>query len=332
MRFLSPAALYLLFALPVVILGTLLADRRARRIAALFGEDRLIAVGRLGPARWVTRTKKVLFLAALGFLCFALGRPQWGERIEDVKRKGLDIIIALDVSASMDATDIKPSRLEAARGEISAFLDLLEGDRVGLVCFAGEAALICPLTLDYSALKIFLDTADSATISRPGTAIGSAIDAAAKGFDQKEKRYKVIVLLTDGENHVDDPTGSARKAREQGIAIFTIGIGTPNGELVPVKDAEGRFKEYKKDENGEFVKSRLDVETLQQIAVATDGKFFAITTGGDELKRIAEEIASMDKKEVSARLQTVYEERFQWFLLPALVLFLIWGIVPEVRR
>lgn len=332
MRFLNPYALYLLLALPVALVGMLLADRRARRDRRQFGEERLVEAGREMPAGWVTSSRRALMMMSFLFLILALGRPQWGERMEEVKRKGLDIIVALDVSASMDATDIRPSRLDAARGEISAFLDLLEGDRAGLVCFAGDAALICPLTLDYSSLKIFLDSADTATISRPGTAIGAAIEAATKAFNSAERKYKVIVLLTDGENHEDDPLEAARKAKEEGIVIFTIGIGTPSGDLVPVKDEEGRVKEYKKDESGQFVKSRLDAGTLQEIASTTGGKFFAITTGGDELRKIADEIASMDKREVSARLQTVYEERFQWFLFPAVVLVLAAGAMPEARR
>ncbi|MEW6365497.1 MAG: VWA domain-containing protein [Acidobacteriota bacterium] len=332
MRFLDPGILYGLLLIPILWATFFFADRRARAALALFGEPRLIDPTRRSPPAWVIRGKRLLLTLGLAFMFLALARPQWGEKMEEVRRKGLDIMIVLDVSASMDAPDPKPSRLEAARGEIGAFLDLLEADRVGLVCFAGEPALICPLTLDYSAVKIFLDSVDTSTISRPGTAIGRAIELALESFSQREKKYKVVVLLTDGEDHEGRAAAAARKARDEGVVIFTIGIGTPGGELIPVRDAEGQFREWKKDDKGQVVQSRLDAATLQDVAATTGGKFFAITTGGDELKRIAEEIAAMDKKEVHARLQTVYEERYQWFLLPGVVFLFGLMAIPEKGR
>ena len=284
MRFLHFHFLYLLFLIPFVQLLFIYWDRRARQALFRFGDDRLLEPGRQAIPFWVRRTRRVFLLLALTLLILTLARPQWGEKMEEVRRKGLDIFIVLDVSASMDAADIKPTRLEAAHGEITAFLDLLETDRVGLICFAGEPALTCPLTLDYSALRIFLDSVDTSTISRPGTAIAGAIDLALKSFNSSERRFKVVVLLTDGEDHEGKVEEAASKAREEGLIIYTIGIGTTNGELVPVRNQDGQFREWKKDEQGQVVQSRLDAATLQQIAVTTGGKFFAITTGGGEVK------------------------------------------------
>jgi len=331
MRFYHPWILYLLLIVPLILAAMILWDRRVRVLLRRFGEDSLVQWTRVAPPAWVTRLARGLLLLVFSLLILALARPQWGEKVEEVRRKGLDIYLVLDVSASMDAADIKPSRLEAARGEITAFLELLQGDRVGLICFSGEPALICPLTTDDSALKIFLDSADTSTISRPGTAIAAAIQAAIKAFDPVEKRYRLVILLTDGEDHEGQVMDAARKARDEGVTIYTIGIGTETGELVPVRDQEGQFREWKKDDAGQVVQTRLDAGVLQEVATLTGGTFFAMTSGGGELKTIAEEIAAMDKKEVRSRMRTTYEERYQWFLLPALAALFVAGSLPVPR-
>lgn len=322
----------MLLLIPALIGFLWWADRRAGMALSAFGEPALLDRSRTRLPTWIGRLRRLTLLAGIAFLLVSAARPQWGERIEEIKRKGLDVMIVLDVSASMDVQDIKPSRIEAAKAEIAALLNELEGDRAGLVCFAGDAALVCPLTLDYSALRIFLDSASTATISRAGTSVAAAIENAMESFKSQEKKYKVIVLITDGESHEDEPAVMAAKARDAGIVIYAVGVGTPAGELVPLHDHAGRFIEYKKDESGELVRSRLDADALQEIATTTGGKFFAIASGGDEVQHIAEEIAAMDKKEVAAKLQTVYEERFQWFLLPGLICLLVWACLPELGR
>ena len=231
--------------------------------------------------------KAVLSLIVFLMIVLAFARPQWGTRLEKIERKGVDVIIAIDTSSSMLAEDIKPNRLEKAKLELSSFIDKLRGDRVGLVAFAGAAYLQCPLTLDHNAVKVFLDVIDHELIPLPGTAIGDAMELAVDAFEGAKKKHKVLVLLTDGEDHGSDPMGNAEKAKEEGIIVYTIGIGSPKGELIPERGQNGSLRGYKKDNEGEIVHSRLDQETLMKIASITGGKFFRATPSEMELDSIA---------------------------------------------
>jgi len=276
--------------------------------------------------------KSALFILGYVFMILALADPQIGTRLEEVKRKGVDIMIALDVSLSMHAEDVAPSRLEKAKHEVSALIDILQGDRVGLIAFAGMAHVQCPLTLDYAAAKIFLNQMDTDLIPQPGTALDDAIAKAIRSFDQKDRKHKVLILITDGEGHEGDPQKRAEEAAKNGIIIYTIGIGSPDGVPIPVYDRNGQPAGYKKDRQGNVVTTKLDVETLQKIAFVTNGKYYISSGGEGELKQIYAEVNKMDKKELKAKQFTHYEDRYQYFVLLSLIFFILEIILPERRK
>ncbi|MFH1699940.1 MAG: VWA domain-containing protein [Candidatus Zixiibacteriota bacterium] len=334
MRFYEP--LYLLGILLIPILGLFywIAIERKKKILARFGEIPLIMRAASGISYTRQAGKAAMLLSAILFLSLAAAKPQLGTHMEMVKREGLDVMIAIDVSRSMEALDVIPgpiSRLEKAKQEIRGLLtpERLQGDRIGLVAFAGEAFIQCPLTIDYRAARIFLDIITTEIVNVPGTAIGSAIQKAATGFESKERKHKVLILLTDGEDHNTDPITAATEARKQGIKIYTIGIGNPDGEPIPIYNKQGERVSFKKDEEGEIIISKMDEATLQKIALETGGRYFHATPSELELDKIFDEISGMEKKELEGKLLLQYDDRFQWPLVFAL-LFIIWEVfVPE---
>jgi Ca-activated chloride channel family protein len=243
----------------------------------------------------------------------------------------LDIVVALDVSKSMLVTDVKPNRLQRAKREIGGIFDRLAGDRIGLVVFAGDAFVQCPLTLDASAARMLLDAVDARSAGRPGTAVAEAIKTATDMYEQEEKQFKVLILVTDGESHEGDALAEAEKAAKQGIRIYTVGVGTPAGEPVPVFDEQGQETGFKKDETGQVVLSKLDEVMLQKVAVATGGRYFRAGPAEMELDKLFDELAQLEKKEMEGRLFTEFEERFQYFLLPALLFLMIELALPPSK-
>ena len=272
--------------------------------------------------------KAVLLIATAAFMLIALLRPQIGTRLEEVTREGLDIIIALDLSTSMLAEDIKPNRLTKAKHEIEGLIDRLQGDRIGLVAFAGASIVQCPLTLDYGAAKIFLDIMDTDLIPRPGTAIGAAIKTAMGAFNEKERKFKVLIVITDGEDQEENAQQLAEDAAKEGIIIYTVGIGSREGVPIPLR--QGLVQSgFKKDNQGQVVISKLDEVTLEKIALATNGKYYRATSGEEELDKIYNEIMGMEKKEFGSLRFTQFEDRFQYLLFIALLLLIIEYFLPE---
>jgi len=262
---------------------------------------------------------------------FSLARPQLGTRLTLMKREGVDIVIAMDCSLSMLAEDFRPSRLEKAKQEVNGLISRLRGDRVGLVAFAGAAFIQCPLTLDYSAAQMFLDIIDHRLIPQPGTAVGEAIRTSIKAFNQKERKYKVLILLTDGEDHDSDPLEAAEEAAAEGIRIYAIGIGSVQGEPIPMRNKRGKITGYKKDEEDNVVVSKLDETTLQKIALITGGKYYHATSGEMELDKIYDDISKMEKKELEGKLMTQYEDRYQIFLFLSILLLTVEFLISERR-
>ena len=254
----------------------------------------------------------------------SLARPQWGARLTKIEEKGVDIVIALDTSKSMLAQDIKPSRLEKAKYELEKLIDILQGDRVGIVCFAGTAFTLSPVTLDYAAARLFLQSISTEVVPEPGTCLSDAIKAAGENFNPNEHKYKVILLLTDGEDHCAemgmDPLKAADEAKKQGAVIYTIGIGSSEGGPIPEADEAGGVQ-YKRDQSGAMVMSKLDEETLKKIALATGGKYYHSTEGELKVEKIYNEIRQMERKKYGEQTQIEYEDRFQYFLGAAMVLF-----------
>ncbi|MBD3402506.1 VWA domain-containing protein [candidate division GN15 bacterium] len=332
MRFAEPTNFILLVGVLVLAAFMFWAVARKKSLLQKFGDIPLVMKNAPYISFARQRTKAVLLIVALVFVTMALARLQFGTHLELVKREGIDLIVAVDVSTSMLARDMRPNRLERAKQQVRTIIDRLDGDRVGLIAFAGEAFVQCPLTLDYSAAQMLLGAMDDNSVSVQGTSIAEAIETAMKSFDQKERKYKVLLLLTDGETHDKRAEETAEKAREEGIRIYTVGIGSPAGEPIPILDRSGNQVGFKKDEDGEVIVSRLDEETLQKVALATGGKFYMATPGEMELDRIFEEINRLEKKELEGSLVTKYDDRFQWPLLFALILIVAEFFVPERKK
>jgi len=275
---------------------------------------------------------KTVFLVVAGLLfVMAAAGPRWGQSFQEIRRRGIDVLLAVDVSASMMAEDIKPNRLEQAKRELGLFIDRLEGDRVGVVAFAGRAFLQCPLTLDYAAARMLLDMVGPDLIPSPGTSIAEAIETAAEAFGSTEKKYKALILLTDGEDHSGKLGSAVQKASSEGVRLFAIGFGNPQGEIIPVRDSQGRLREYKKDRSGRTVVSKLDEDSLRQMAERTGGRYYRATAGEIEVDRVLDDIRSMEKKSLESRVFDQYEDRTGWFVGLALMFLMLEFFWPETE-
>ncbi|MFP4458192.1 MAG: vWA domain-containing protein [Candidatus Zixiibacteriota bacterium] len=333
LRFSSKFFLILAFiSIPASILFFYLVSKSRKKALDLFGDSDLVEFLSRSVDRNKRRWKYILFSLSIIFLFFALARPQLGTRLEEVKREGIDLIIALDVSNSMYAEDVKPSRLSKAKHEIRKLIEMLQGDRVALVVFAGDAFIQCPLTLDYSAFEMLLDEVDPYSVPVQGTAIAKAIEVGTEAFVQGERKHKVMLLITDGEDHAGDPEKAARKAKQEGVVIYTVGIGSPTGVPIPQYDRNGNKIGIMKDENGGIVTTRLDEETLQRVALETEGKYYPARPGQAELEAIIKAISGMETKEFQAKKFAHYEDRFQYPLALSMILMIIAFIIPERKR
>jgi len=331
MRFAQPAMLWLLLAIPLwVVLAAFAARRRAgaRRTwaGALFE--------RLTPWLDAGRERLRLTLVLLGFACvvLALSRPQWGGETVMMKRKGIDVLVALDTSNSMLAEDMRPNRLASAKRAIADLVRRMGGDRLGLLAFAGEGYVVCPLTLDHGTVLLLLESMNPTTVSVQGSNLEDAIRRARAAFVRKETKHKALVLVTDGESTAGDPVREAEQAAEEGIVIYAIGIGSPDGQPIPERDDAGNVTGYKRDRGGQVVNSRLDEATLQRIAAATRGRYFRSSAQGVELNAVVAELQSLEKKELEGQLATHFEERYQWPLALAILLLTLEIVIPNRRR
>jgi len=331
MKFAQAEILFALFAIPILVIFFLWASHSRQNARDRFGHPSKLAFLAQTYSRTGRVTRLILLLFAVAFVILAAARPQWGTHAVMLKREGLDIMVILDTSESMEAEDMKPSRLEKAKQEIRGIVERLAGDRIGLVLFAGQSFVHCPLTLDYSAFDIFMDVVSTDIIPTKGTAIGDAVQAALTAFDQKQRKYKVAILLTDGEDHDTKPIEAAEQAAEQGVRIFTIGIGSVRGEPIPIRNRRGDVLGYKKDEDGSVVMTRLDEATLQQIADITGGVYYRATAGEIELDRIYDEILGMEKKELEGKLMTQYEDRFQYPLVAGIFFLILEFVVTDKK-
>lgn len=329
MIFANPQYLIGLLLIPATAIFLLWAERHGRKALEKLGDRRLIQKLSANINWRGRRWKTILHLTALALFIIALARPQWGSQTREIEQEGLQVMVALDVSASMLAQDIKPSRLDRAKLEISDMMERLNGDEIGLVLFSGASFIQVPLTTDYNTALAYLDSAQPGVISRPGTVLGDAIRTAWNGYDQELNSQKVLVLMTDGEDHETDPLAAAQELAEKGVLIYTIGFGTPEGEPVPVLDEYGNLKDYKKDQNGEMVLSRLDETTLKEVARIGGGEYYQATAGGSELNSLLSEIDRLQTAQLQSRFETRYIERYQIFLWLALAALLIAEFIPD---
>jgi len=334
MLFGNPQLLYLLWALPALWILALVGESLRRRRTARWGDAPLwtrLSPARSTPLRW---TRFLVATLALGLAMVAAARPQVGARLVQVERQGVDVVVALDVSLSMQATDVVPSRMGRSKQEIRELFGGLRGNRMAVVLFSGSSFLLCPLTVDAVAGNLFLDAVEVDVLPDPGTNLEEAIRGGMRAFgdDEHTGRGRAMVLFTDGEGHDGDPLAAAREAAEQGIPILTVGVGTPSGEPIPVRDSRGRVTGYKKDRAGSVVLSRLDEDVLGEIARLTRGEYYPATLQGHEVGEILDYMDRLEKGELGEAFRRRVEERFQIPLGLALVLLALALLTPEGRR
>lgn len=329
-RFANPDYLYLLLLLPVMILLYIINEIRKNRARKRLGDINL--VGNLMPELSGIRpsVKYILLLIAVAAGVIMLSRPQFGSKIEDVKKQGVEVIIALDVSNSMLAEDIQPDRLTRAKQAISRLVDNLDNDKIGLIVFAGDAYTQIPVTTDYVSAKMFLSTIGPEMVPKQGTAIGAAISLGIRSFSPGEGKSKAMIIITDGENHEDNPVPKAEEAAKAGIVIHTIGIGSTGGVPVPVT-VNGK-KEYLKDVEGNTVISKLDEDILKKIAMSTDGSYVRANNTNIGLDQIFGDIKKMKKQELESTQYTEYNDQFQIFAAIALVFLIIEFIIMDRKN
>jgi len=323
MRFESPEYFYLILLFIPLIFFLVWSQKKKKQLLDLFLSKPLVY--RLLDPITLKRLKidTILTAFAVFFLILALTQPRWGYYWKDLTQEGVDIIIALDVSNSMLAQDIKPNRLERAKHKIIDLLNMLEGDRIGLVAFAGTSYLQCPLTLDYSAAHIFLNAIDTNLIPVQGTAIGHAIRTSVEAFNEEDTQSRVIILITDGEDHTGDALPAAKWAKKHKTKIFTIGIGQKIGAPIPNNNPENPG--FKKDKYGEVILSKLDESTLQEMALHTKGSYVRSVSGDMDLQKIYLENIKhgVKKKKTKTERRRVWKERFQWVIFVSLLCLLL---------
>jgi len=321
-RFFYPDYLYGLLLLPLLVAFYILVWKGRKKSLERFSSPAILPRLTDAAGKGKRVVKAALVLLAVAMMLLGLANPQVGTRLEEAKQEGIDMFLALDVSLSMKAEDIKPNRLEKAKFEIRSLISRLGGDRIGLVIFAGDAFTQFPLTTDYSAANLFLDAVDVDAVPVPGTAIGSAIDHAVESFNFEDVTTKVIVLITDGENTEGDAMEAAESAAKKGVILYTIGLGSPAGSPIPVYGTTGRQVDFKRDRMGSVVLSKLDEVTLEKIATVGSGKYFRGSSTQDELDAIYKSLNALQKKEFGVKRYTDYEDRFQYFLLLAVILII----------
>ena len=339
-RFLYPDLLWLLALLPLLLIGAVWASKRRARALALFAggdENRGRFDAEIGYHRRIT--KALLLLVAMAGIIVAVARPQWGTRLEPIERRGVDIAIVLDRSLSMAAEDIAPSRLGHARHAVDNLLQAIEGNRVALIAFAGSPAVLCPLTLDHSAVRLFLDVVEPEATQVPGTALAEALalgEQSLRASDQDdEQRSRALVLFTDGEDHEGELEGAIRSLNNAGVSVFAVGCGTPRGAPIPLRKPGAALTAsvgYKKDREGRVVTTRLDESVLEQLALETGGRYYRATPLENEIDEIATALTSMDGQEYGAVLRARFEDRYQIPLALALLALLIETLLGDRKR
>ena len=319
---------YAFIAIPVMLVLVVTYFISRKKKLKRVGDSELVAQLIPYSSRRKRILKVVLFLAGFSSLILALCNLQTGSKLTEVKREGADIIVCLDVSNSMLAQDLSPDRLTRAKYALEKMIDLMEGDRLGLVIFAGEAYVQLPITTDYSAAKMFLGSIGPGMVPVQGTKIAEAIKKASESFSTDEGKNKAIILITDGENHESAAIEAAEDAAKKGIMINTIGIGSQNGVPIPLVE-NGVVKGYRKDKEGQTIVTRLNSDLLKAIAGKADGVFVQASQADLGLNAVLDKIGELDKAQLESKMYTDYEDQFQWFLGLSLILFFIEFLLSE---
>ncbi|WP_303776021.1 VWA domain-containing protein [Bacteroides cellulosilyticus] len=313
-RFEEPTYLYLLLLLPFLAAFYLYSNYRRRKAIRKFGDPVLMAQLMPDVSKYRPDVKFWLVFAAIGLFAVLLARPQFGSKLETVKRQGVEVMIALDISNSMLAQDVQPSRLEKAKRLVAQLVDKMENDKVGMIVFAGDAFTQLPITSDYISAKMFLESINPSLISKQGTAIGAAINLATRSFTPQEGVGRAVIVITDGENHEGGAVEAAKAAAEKGIQVSVLGVGMPDGAPIPVEGTN----DFRRDRDGNVVVTRLNEQMCQEIAQAGDGIYMRVDNSNAAQKVIAQEINKMAKADVETQVYTEFNEQFQavaWIIL-----------------
>lgn len=320
-RFEHPEYLWLLAVIPPMVIFYIYTRIRRRRLLKKYGNPELISSLMPEVATWKLKLKFYLQMLALTLLIFGISGPQFGSKLETIKKKGVEVMICLDISNSMLAKDIAPNRLEKAKQIMSRLVDQMKNDKVGLIVFAGDAFTQLPITNDYVSAKMFLSSINPKMISSQGTAIGEAINLAVRSFTPNESSEKAIILITDGENHEGDAVSAAKNALSKGIRVNVIGIGSTQG--APVPDDSGKSNSFRKDKGGNVVVTKLNEEMAQEIAAAGEGLYVRADNSNSAQKAIIDAINNMNKTELESRVYSDYDEKYQWFIWAAFIILIV---------
>ena len=327
-RFEEPAYLYLLLLLPVLAVFYLYSNYRRRKAIKEFGDPKLLAALMPEVSKYRPDVKFWLVCTALGLFAILLARPQFGSKLETVKRQGVEVMIALDISNSMLAQDVQPSRLAKAKRLVAQLVEKMQNDKVGMIVFAGDAFTQLPITSDYISAKMFLESIDPSLISKQGTAIGAAINLGIKSFTPQEGVGRTLIVITDGENHEGGALEAAKAAAEKGIQVNVLGVGFPEGAPIPIPGTN----EYRKDRNNEVIVTRLNEQMCQEIAKNGKGIYARVDNTNNAQKIIAKEIDKMAKSDVETQVFTEFNEQFQAVAWIILILLLAEMLVLERKN
>ena len=327
-RFADPIYLYLLLVLPLLAVLYAYSNYRRKRNILKYGDPQLLAHLMPGVSKYRRHVKFWLALFALGIMAFLLARPQFGSKLETVKRKGVEVVIALDISNSMLAQDVAPSRLEKAKTLISRLVDEFENDKVGLIVFAGDAFTQLPITSDYVSAKMFLNSIDPSLISIQGTAIGKALNVAMRSFTPQEGVGRAIVVITDGENHEAGALEAAQEAAKKGIRVFMLGIGSPDGAPIPLEGSNN----YRKDRDGNVIVTRLNEQMCQEIAQAGNGMYIRVDNSNSAQRALNSEVNKMSKADMESKVYSEYNEQFQVIAWIAFILLFAELLIMEGKN
>lgn len=327
-KFENEIYLYLLLLIPVFIVLFILIQMWRKRAVKRFGDAQLF--GRLIPDYSARRhqAKFLLYILAFAAIVIALANPQVGSKMQQVQRQGIDVVVAIDVSKSMLAEDLQPNRLERAKMIISRVIERMKDDRIAIIVFAGNAYLQMPLTIDYGAARQFLTIINTDMVPAQGTAIGEAIDLAITAFEDESKQNRALLVISDGENHEEGAIELAKQAKEEGIVVHTLGVGSTDGAVIPVFQ-NGRKAGQKQDKNGNLVVSKLNEQTLVEVAQAAGGQYFHIKGSANEVKDVLGVLDQVEKRDFEDYVITDYEDQFQYFIAFALLLLLIELLISE---
>lgn len=338
MRFENPLAFYFLWSIPVLWLFAIVFQKRARDKMAKTIGTRLYPFLSSSVSPKKRNAKRILQSLTILFFVIALARPQMGQSMQEIKSEGVEVMLVVDVSESMLAEDVRPSRLDQAKTDLSRLLDRMPGNRVGVIAFAGSAALLSPLTNDPNATKMYLESLNTNSVSTQGTSFEEALNLAVNSFkrggvadDDTTKVTRVILIASDGEDHEPGALEAAKKLAEQGIKIFTLAYGTEKGGPIPMKDGMGFWKANKKDRSGQTIITAVKGDELRALASAGEGSFYFATYGTDYIRNVASDLEKLERTEFESKMAVQYEERFQLFLFIGIVLGLIELFLGERR-